>query len=101
MLRVAQQTYLGLEVPQHQVVLCAICHHLVAMRHQLLADSHSIGPDLLLVGLELRRLSMLQGNCQGSNLVIVWATLEGWEDGEVDLVLEVIADSLALALAHA
>ena len=83
------------------MVVCAVCDHLVAVGHQLLADGNSIGAHLLLVLLELRGACMLEGHCQSSNLVVVRATLEGWEDGEVDLVLKVVAHALALTLAHA
>jgi len=38
------------------------------------------------------------GGCYGSNLVLVGATLEGREHGEVDLGLKVVHDVLACLL---
>ena len=53
---------------------------------------------LLDVGLELGRLGILEGHSQGPNLVVVGTTLEGGEDGKVNLVLKVILGALWLPL---
>ena len=41
---------------------------------------------------------MLEGHTQGTNLVIVWTSLQGWEHREVDLILKVILAALRLTL---
>ena len=51
--------------------------------------------DLLLVQLKVLRLSLLEGNGERSDGVVVGSTLVAGEDGEVDGALEVVKDLLA------
>ena len=52
--------------------------------------------DLLLVRLELRTRRLLQRDGETRDGVVVRTTLETREDGEVDLVLEIVHDRVTL-----
>lgn len=53
---------------------------------------------LLGILLELCCLCMLQGTCQGPNLVVVGPSLQRWEHCKVNLLLEVILGAFSLTL---
>mmetsp|Transcript_10268 Transcript_10268/g.22016 ORF Transcript_10268/g.22016 Transcript_10268/m.22016 type:complete len:284 (-) Transcript_10268:5-856(-) len=101
LLHLAAAHTLGPQVPQHQVVVSAASHQLVATSSQGLGQRTGVLLDLLGVGLELIRCCILEGHCQSTNLVIVGTTLQGGEDGEVDLVLVVIGGARSLTLGQA
>lgn len=69
--------------------------------HKGRASPNHIHAHLLLVCLELWCCCVLEGNSQRSNLVVVWASLQGWEDREVNLGLVVILAALWLTLGQA
>ena len=79
----------GAQVPKQQMVVRAVAGELVALGHQGLCQGLGVGLDLLGVVLEHGGVHLQQLRGQGSNLVIVRATLQGWEDGHVDTLLDV------------
>lgn len=83
------------KVEEDHVAVSSISNKLVAELLELDLESLGVGDDLLLVGLELRGLSLLEGNSQGSDGVVVGATLVTREDREVDRVLQVVEGLLA------
>mmetsp|Transcript_12301 Transcript_12301/g.34211 ORF Transcript_12301/g.34211 Transcript_12301/m.34211 type:complete len:473 (+) Transcript_12301:227-1645(+) len=82
------------QVPQNQVVLRAAGHEVVALGIQVLGEGDGVLLDVLNVGLEGGVLGLLERDAEGANLVVMWTSLEGWEDGEVNLVLVVVQGSL-------
>lgn len=83
------------KVEEDHVAVSSISNKLVAELLELDLESLGVGDDLLLVGLELGGLSLLEGNSQGSDGVVVGATLVTREDREVDGVLKVVEGLLA------
>ncbi len=83
------------EVEENHVGVGSVRDELVAKLLELLLEGLGVLDNLLLVLLELWGGSLLEGNSQGSDGVVVWATLVTWEDGEVDLVLKIVHDVLA------
>mmetsp|Transcript_84816 Transcript_84816/g.150186 ORF Transcript_84816/g.150186 Transcript_84816/m.150186 type:complete len:202 (+) Transcript_84816:442-1047(+) len=78
------------------MVVSTTRHQIEALTRQRLAEGLCILDDLLLVQLEFWCLSLLQGDGQRCDGVIVWPTLETWEDSAVDLFLNVPHDRIAL-----
>ena len=92
------------EVQQDHVAVRAVGDELIAEFLELFFQRLGVLDDLLLVESELGGLGLLQGNGEGGDGVVVWATLVAREDGEVDGSLEVIERLLAgleVLLAHA
>lgn len=73
----------------------AVGDELVAEGLEGLLEGLGIGNDLLLVGLEFGGLGLLESNGESGDGVVVGTTLMAGEDGEVDLVLEVVEGLLA------
>lgn len=83
------------KVEQDHVAVSAIGNELVAELLELDLEGLGVGDDLLLVGLELGSLSLLEGDSQSGDGVVVGAALVAGEDGEVNGVLQVIERLLA------
>lgn len=83
------------EVNEDHVAVSTVRDELVAEGLEGVLKGLGVGDDLLLVSLEVRAGGLLQGNSQGSDGVVVRATLVAGEDGEVDGVLEVVEGLLA------
>lgn len=83
------------KVEEDHVAVSAVGNELVAELLELDLQSLGVGDNLLLVGLELRGLSLLKGNSQSSDGVVVRTTLVAREDGEVDGLLKVVEGLLA------
>lgn len=83
------------KVEEDHVAVSAISNELVAELLELDLQGLGVGDNLLLVGLELRGLSLLEGNSQSSDGVVVRTTLVAREDGEVDRLLKVVEGLLA------
>lgn len=83
------------EVEEDHVAVRAVGDEGVVESLEGVLESLGVGDDLLLVGLELGGLGLLEGNGESSDGVVVGATLMAGEDGEVDLVLEVVEGLLA------
>ena len=79
---------LGLEVPQDKVVLGTAGGDLHAHGGELVGEGLGILADLLGVDLELGGHDLLELSGDAGDLVLVGSTLEGGEDGLVDLGLE-------------
>lgn len=86
---------LGAQVQEDHVAVSAVGDELVAEGLELFLKGLGVLDDLGLVLLELGGVNLLQGNSQGSDGVVVGATLVTGEDGEVDGVLKVVHDVLA------
>lgn len=80
----------GTEIPEDQVVVRTVGLDLVAVANQLGGKGLGVGNDLLGIELELGAGSLLEGDGNGSNGVVVGASLDGGEDGLVDTALEVL-----------
>lgn len=86
----------GLEISQNQVVVSTTADQVVAKTAlglvitQSLSESLGIGQNLRLVGAEVGSLSLLKGNGQSGDGVVVRTTLVSREDGGVDGTLEVV-----------
>lgn len=72
------------------MVVRAIGLDLVAVADQVGSKGLRVGNDLLGIELELGAGSLLEGNGDGSNGVVVGASLDGGEDSLVDTALEVL-----------
>lgn len=83
------------KVDEDHVAVGSVRHELVAEGLESVLQGLGVGDNLLLVGLEVGAGSLLQGNSQSSDGVVVRATLVTGEDGEVDGVLEVVEGLLA------
>jgi hypothetical protein len=83
------------KVDEDHVAVSAVRHELVAESLESVLQGLGVGNNLLLVGLEVRAGSLLQGNSQSSDGVVMRTTLVAGEDGEVDGVLEVVEGLLA------
>lgn len=83
------------EVDEDHVAVSAVRHELVAESLESVLQGLGVGNNLLLVGLEVGASSLLQGNSQSSDGVVVRTTLVTGENGEVDRVLEVVEGLLA------
>lgn len=83
------------KVDEDHVAVGAVRDELVAEGLEGGLQGLGVGDDLLLVGLELGGLSLLEGDSQSSDGVVVGATLVTGEDGEVDGVLEIVQGLLA------
>jgi hypothetical protein len=83
------------EVNKDHVAVSTVRNELVAEGFEGILKGLGVGDDLLLVSLEVRAGGLLEGNSQGSDGVVVRATLVTGEDGEVDGVLEVVEGLLA------
>lgn len=83
------------EVEEDHVAVGAVGDELVAELLELVLKGLGVGDNLLLVGLEVRGLSLLQGDGQSSDGVVVRTTLVTREDGEVDGALKVVEGLLA------
>lgn len=83
------------EVNKNHVAVGTIRDKLVSEGLEGVLQSLGIRDNLLLVSLEVGASGLLQGNSQGSDGVVVRATLVTREDGEVDGVLEIVEDLLA------
>lgn len=85
----------GLQVEQNHVVVGTTGDEGVAELLEGDLERLSVLDDLLLVLLELVGLSLLEGNSQSGDGVVVGTTLVTREDGEVDGTLKVVEDLLA------
>lgn len=83
------------KVEEDHVAVSAVSNELVAELLELDLEGLGVGDNLLLVGLELGGLSLLEGNSQSGDGVVVRTTLVAREDGEVDGVLKVVEGLLA------
>jgi len=82
------------EVNKDHVAVSTISNELVAQVPGLVLERLGVLDNLLLVLLELRAGSLLEGNSKGSDGVVVGASLVTGEDREVDGTLKVIQDVL-------
>mmetsp|Transcript_25137 Transcript_25137/g.62234 ORF Transcript_25137/g.62234 Transcript_25137/m.62234 type:complete len:287 (+) Transcript_25137:521-1381(+) len=87
---------LGPQVNQYQMVVRATGHQVETPCHELLAHSHRVFLDLLLVLTELGRRRLFQCDGECSDDVVVWAALHARKHRSVDLVLYVIHYRLSL-----
>lgn len=85
----------GAEVEENHVRIGTARDESVAESLELVLKSLSVRDDLLLVGLELGVSSLLEGNSESGDGMVVRTTLVTREDGEVDLVLEIVESLLA------
>lgn len=83
------------EVEEDHVRVGAVGNELVAEGLELVLESLGVVNNLLLVGLEVGAGSLLQGNSESSDGVVVGTALVTGEDREVDGVLEVVEGLLA------
>lgn len=83
------------KIKEDHVAVSAVSNELVAELLELDLERLGVGDNLLLVCLELRGLSLLKGNGQGGDGVVVRTTLVARENGEVDGVLKVVEGLLA------
>lgn len=83
------------KVNKDHVAVSAVRDELVAEALEGVLQGLGVGDNLLLVGLEVGAGSLLQGNSQSGDGVVVGTTLVTREDGEVDGVLEVVEGLLA------
>jgi hypothetical protein len=86
---------LGTEIQQNHVGVGTVGDELVANGLELILERLGILDHLLLVLLELRSSSVLEGNRESGDGVVVRTTLVSREDREVDGTLKVIEDVLA------
>lgn len=86
---------LGAQVQEDHVAVSAVRDELVTEGLELVLQSLGVLDDLLLVLLELGSGSLLQGNGESGDGVVVGATLVAGEDGKVDGTLKVVHDLLA------
>lgn len=77
------------EIPQDQVVVSSIGLELVVVREQNLGHSSGVGNNLLSVSLESRVSSLLEGNSDTGDRVVVGSTLASREDGLVDSLFNI------------
>mmetsp|Transcript_19996 Transcript_19996/g.41804 ORF Transcript_19996/g.41804 Transcript_19996/m.41804 type:complete len:214 (+) Transcript_19996:674-1315(+) len=80
---------MGSQVPKQKVVVCAIRSQLVTFAHQSVSQHLGIGFHLLGVLLEHWAVHLQELHGQSADLVIVGSTLQCWEDGHVDALLDV------------
>lgn len=85
----------GAEIPEDEVVLCAVGLERVAVLEEDLSHGGGVGADSLGVVLEGGVGSLLEGNGDTGNGVVVGSTLACGEDGSVDTGLEVLLLVLA------
>jgi hypothetical protein len=83
------------KVDEDHVAVSAVRDELVAESLEGVLQSLGVGNNLLLVGLEVGAGSLLQGNSQGSDGVVVRTTLVTRENREVDGVLKIVEGLLA------
>ena len=83
------------KVHKHHVAVCAVGNEFVVHFFEFEFKGFGVGDDLFLVSLEIWVSCLLEGGGEGSDGVIVWATLVTWEDGEVDGTFEIVEDLLA------
>lgn len=85
-----------LEVGKDKVVIGAAADKAVAettlalLIAEALGECLRVGENLSLVSMEVRRLGLLQSNCQGGDGVVVRAALVTRENGVVDRLLQVV-----------
>merc|ERR1712194_293894 len=77
------------QVPKHKVIVGTVAGQLVALLLQHVGNSTSVDHHLLRVLLEGWGRNLEQLNCQTTDLVVVGAALQAWEDGHVDALLNV------------
>ena len=82
------------EVNKDHVAVSAVSNELVAQLLHLVLKRLGVLDNLLLVLLELRAGSLLEGNSKGSDGVVVGTSLVTGEDREVDGTLKVVQDVL-------
>jgi hypothetical protein len=94
---------LWLQVNEDQVGVGAAGDKGVTALFKGLSKDLSVVNNVLLVFLELRGGGLAEGDCKRGDGVVVRTALVAREDGEVDLVLQVVVDWVALlvVLAHA
>mmetsp|Transcript_123991 Transcript_123991/g.332958 ORF Transcript_123991/g.332958 Transcript_123991/m.332958 type:complete len:366 (-) Transcript_123991:23-1120(-) len=80
---------MGAEVPQHQVVVCAVARELVALFLERLGQRLRVGHHGLGVLLELWGVHLQQLRRECADLVVVGSPLQAREDGHVDALLDV------------
>lgn len=80
----------GAEIPEDQVVVRAIGDDLVSLLEQSGGKGLGVGNDLLGVQLELGAGSLLEGDGNTGNSVVVGTSLDGGEDSLVDTALEIL-----------
>jgi len=85
-----------LEVNEDEVVGGSSTDELVAHLHELVGELGRVGEDLLLVIDEGGLLGLLEAGGESGDCVVVGSSLEAGEDSEVELVLNVVHDLLAL-----
>ena len=86
------------EVEEDHVGVGAVGNELVAEGLERFLELFGVGNNLLLVSLEVRSGSLLEGNGKSGDAVVVRTTLVTREDGEVDGTLEVVESLLALGI---
>lgn len=86
------------EVEENHVGVGAVRNELVAEGLERILELLGVGNNLLLVSLEVRSGSLLEGNSKSGDAVVVRTTLVTREDGEVDGTLEVVESLLALGI---
>merc|ERR1719382_1476442 len=72
------------------MTVSASCHHAVSKIHKTTGNSFSILYDLSLILLKLLCVSLLHSDSNPSYGVVMRPTLQPWEHGQVDLVLDVV-----------
>lgn len=80
----------GAEIPKDQVVVGAIGDDLVSLLEQGGGEGLGVGNDLLGVQLELGAGSLLEGDGNTGDGVVVGASLDGGEDSLVDTALKIL-----------
>ena len=83
------------KVNKDHVAVSAVRDELVAEALEGVLQGLGVGDNLLLVGLEVGAGSLLQGNSQSGDGVVVGTTLVTREDREVDGALEIVQSLLA------
>jgi hypothetical protein len=66
------------------MVFCAISDKFVASLHEVLSKDNGIRFDLCDVVFEFLSFGLFELSCKSGDLMVVWSTLEHWENTEVD-----------------
>ncbi len=83
------------------MVVSSATNQVVSLLHQGISEALGVLEHLLLVSDVLRTLGLLESSSKSGNGVVVGATLAAREDGEVDLVLQIVVNLLALLILRA
>jgi len=76
---------------KYNMVFCTISDKFISSLHEVLSKDNGINFDLCDVVCEFLSLGLFELSCKSGDLMVVWSTLEHWEDTEVDDLCKFLA----------